>query len=323
MAETQGGLEQDGELRESQAALRARLAELVGFAVPSPASDLEISDARQRDGYREQLVRYPSETGEAVPALLLRPEGNGPFPAVVAYHQHHSQWHLGKSEVAGLAGDPDQAFGPVLARAGIAVLAPDTVGFEDRRRSRTATANGDDDGKQYHKEITYRLLSGELLISTILADGAQAVSTLAQVHGIDRDRIGVVGHSMGGSTALFHAALDGRVRFACASGAAATYRAKIAAGTGIEASLVIPGIRKLADIDDIATLIAPRPLLLVSATEDPYSQDADDIAEHARGTYAAFGAAGALRHVRFAGGHALTKERVNLIHEWVLAQAQP
>ena len=113
------------------------------------------------------------------------------------------------------------------------------------------------------------------------------------------------------------------MRFACASGAAATYRAKMAAGTGIEASLVIPGIRTVADIDDITTLIAPRPLLLVSATEDPYSQDADAIAERAKSTYAALGRGDALRHVRFSGGHALTKERFDLIQDWVLAQALP
>jgi len=316
-------MEQDREPRESRDALRGRVAELVDFSVPSSAPDLKVLEERGRDGYNEQLVRYTSGDRVESPALLLLPEGEGPFPAVVAYHQHHSQWHIGKSEVAGLAGDPDQALGPGLARRGVAVLAPDTIGFEDRRRSRAGTAPGDDDERQYYNEMAYRLLDGELLMSTILADGAQAMSVLGQVQGVDRGRIGVVGHSMGGTTALFHGALDERVRFVCASGTAATYRAKMAAGTGIEASLVIPGIRKVADIDDVATLIAPRPLLLVSAAEDPYSQDADDIAEHARNTYAALSAEDALRHVRFSGGHALTKERVDLIDEWVLAQSQP
>ena len=323
MAEPQRATEHDGAVGESQIALRARVAELVDFSVPSSPPDMEVLEARQRDGYGEQLVGYISKTGGNIPALLLLPEGNGPFPAVVVYHQHHSEWHLGKSEVAGLTGDPDQALGPVLARRGVAVLAPDTVGFEDRRRLTAGTTPGEDDGRQYYNEMAYRLLDGKLLISTILADGAQAVSTLAQIQGVDCHRIGVLGHSMGGNTALFHAALDERVRFACASGAAATYRAKMAAGTGIEASLVIPGIRKVADIDDITALIAPRPLLLLSATEDPYSQDADDIAEHVGSTYAARGAEDALRHVRFPGGHALTKERVEVIHEWVLAQARP
>jgi dienelactone hydrolase len=306
-------------IHASPAALRTRVAELVGFSVPASAPYLEVLEARKCDGYNEQLVRYASRDGDRIPALLLMPEGDGPFPAVVAYHQHHSQWHLGKSEVAGLAGDPHQAFGPMLARRGVAVLAPDTVGFEDRRRARNGTSPGPDDDKQYYNDMAYRLLDGELLMSTILADGAQAVSMLEQIQAVHRDRIGILGHSMGGTTALFQAALDERVRFACASSAAATYRAKAAAGTGIEASLVIPGIRKVADIDDIATLIAPRPLLLVSATEDPYSQDADEIAEHARSTYAALGAKDALRHERFSGGHALTKERIDLISDWLVA----
>jgi dienelactone hydrolase len=320
MAEEQQRVERADEPRESQDALRRRVAELVDFSVPSSAPDLQVLEARRRDGYSEQLVRFISKTEADIPALLLVPKGDGPFPAVVAYHQHHSQWHLGKSEVAGLAGDPDQALGPVLARHGVVVLAPDAVGFEDRRRSRSGTVPDVDDERQYYNEMAYRLLNGELLMSAILADGAQAVSALWRVRGVDRDQIGVVGHSMGGSTALFHAALDERLRFACASGAAATYRAKIAAGTGIEASLVIPGIRKVADIDDIATLIAPRPLLLVSATEDPYSQDADQVAERARGAYAVLGAGDALNHERFPGGHALTNERVALIRKWVLAQ---
>jgi dienelactone hydrolase len=64
---------------------------------------------------------------------LLVPDGAGPFAAVLVHHQHNSEWHLGKSEVAGLAGYPLRACGPALARAGLVVLAPDAVGFEDRR----------------------------------------------------------------------------------------------------------------------------------------------------------------------------------------------
>ena len=73
---------------------------------------------RRLDGYVELRVSYAG-VEEEVPALLLVPNGAGPFPAVLAHHQHNSEWHLGKSEVAGLAGDPLQAFGPVLARSAI------------------------------------------------------------------------------------------------------------------------------------------------------------------------------------------------------------
>ena len=195
-------MEQNGEPHESQTVLRARVAELIDFSVPSSAPDSEVLEERQRDGYNEQLVRYIPRDRKNIPALLLLPEGDGPFPAVVAYHQHHSQWHLGKSEVMGLAGDPHQAFGPTLAQRGVVVLAPDTAGFEDRRRLTAGTAPGDDDNKQYYNEMAYRLLDGELLMSTILADGAQLVSALGQVQRVDGKRIGVLGHSIGRQLSL-------------------------------------------------------------------------------------------------------------------------
>jgi hypothetical protein len=129
--------------------------------------------------------------------------------------------------------------------------------------------------------------------------------------------IGVVGHSYGGNTTLFHAALDERVRFACASGAACTYRRRMADRTGIELAQIVPGIAELADIDDVAALIAPRPLLLVSAPDDVYSADAHEIER----AIAPLFPPGALRHARFGGGHALTPERFELIVDWVAARA--
>lgn len=204
-------------------------------------------------------MRYRSPTGEDIPALLLLPGGAGPFPAVVAHHQHNSEWQIGKSEVAGLVGDPHQALGPVLARRGVAVLAPDAVCFEDRRRASFGAPPSDGGWLQHYNEMAYGLLDGRLLMSTILADAALAVSVLAALPAVDQDRVGVIGHSLGGYTSLFHAAVDERVRFACASGAACTYRARIASGTAIEMAQVIPGIRGVADIDDIAGLDCATP----------------------------------------------------------------
>jgi dienelactone hydrolase len=65
--------------------------------------------------------------GDAIPSLLAVPSGTGPFPAVAVFHQHVGQRHFGKSEVFGLVGDPCQAFGPALARAGFIVLARDSL----------------------------------------------------------------------------------------------------------------------------------------------------------------------------------------------------
>jgi len=296
--------------------LRARLTALVGFAVGRPPSAIDVLERVARDGYTEERVAFAGSEGD-VPAFLLLPDSARRVPGVVVHHQHHSQWHWGKSEVAGLAGDPLQGFGPALARRGLVVLAPDAPGFEDRRASGPGTdPRGEDDRYRYLNEMGHRLVAGRLLMTTALRDAAAALSALSAHPAVDADAVGVAGHSMGGTTALFHAALDERVRFAAVSGAACTYRRRIADGTAIEAASAIPGIVGVADLDDIAGLVAPRTLLLVSATEDRYSADADAIEHAIAGRFPA----GALRHARFDGGHTLTPERFAAVVDW-LAEA--
>jgi pimeloyl-ACP methyl ester carboxylesterase len=127
----------------------------------------------------------------------------------------------------------------------------------------------------------------------------------------------VLGHSYGGSVTTMLAALDERVRFACASGSACSYRQQMLDRTGIEFAQVIPGGIELADVGQLVELIAPRPLLLLSATEDRYSADAPEIAQAAAHAYRDAGAPQALQHYRAQGGHALTEERFDVIVDWV------
>jgi dienelactone hydrolase len=297
--------------------LRARLAALLALAPPGAPPEVGVVARTERDGYVEQRVVLAGAEGD-VPAFLLVPDGaDRPLPAVVVHHQHHGEWHIGKSEVAGRAGDPLQALGPALARRGLVVLAPDAPGFEDRRASGPGTdPRGEDDRYRYFNEMGHRLVAGRLLMTAVLRDAAAALSALCAHPAVDPNAVGVAGHSMGGTTALFHAALDERVRFAAVSGAACTYRRRIADGTAIELASAIPGIAGVADLDDVAGLVAPRPLLLVSATEDRYSADADAIEHAIAGRFPA----GALRHARFDGGHALTPERFATVVDW-LAEA--
>lgn len=79
---------------------------------PAPAvvSVTEHARVTLADHERVALTLHAPD-GDRIPALFLRPFGTGPFPAVVAHHQHASEWHFGKSEVAGIVGDPHQAFG--------------------------------------------------------------------------------------------------------------------------------------------------------------------------------------------------------------------
>jgi hypothetical protein len=119
------------DLRDAER-IRGDLQSFLGIAPPTQAPSVEVVSSLEEDGYVLHVVRLITED-DILPSLLAVPFGEGPFPAVVVFHQHAGERHLGKSEVFGLIGDPYQAFGPVLARTGFVVLAPDSIAFEDRR----------------------------------------------------------------------------------------------------------------------------------------------------------------------------------------------
>ena len=151
----------------------------------------------------------------------------------------------------------------------------------------------------------------------VITDAMNGITLLENLPYVDKQRIGTLGHSMGGNTVLFLAALDERVSFACASGSACTYEHRMANGVGIEMASVIPGFHGPYDIDDLVSLTAPRKLLLMSAEEDKYSMDAPVIVEKAGIEYAKQGVSQNLYHKRYPGGHALTRERFAFIVDWM------
>ena len=297
--------------------LRHEIAAFLGFTFAGDPVDFVVHTEEAEAGYRRCRIAYPGAEGDSIPAYLLIPDGAGTFPAVVVHHQHAGQRHLGKSEVCGLAGEPLQAFGPTLARQGLVVLAPDSICFEDRRRRGRGIEPNDDDIPQHYDEMCYRLLRGDTLMHKVLSDSAQTVSLLVHHPQVDASRLGMLGHSYGGSTVLFHAALDTRIRFACSSGAAASYRCLMANQEGIEMSKAIPGFTQRYDIADLVACFSPRPLLVVSATEDRASLDALGVVAEAGARSEQLGSTSSADHLRFAGAHGLTQERFDAIMDWL------
>lgn len=304
--------------------VRKNIADLIGIDLCSlqPNISYTVLESVQEDGYIRKKITYDS-FADLVPTYLLIPEGAQNAPAVLIHHQHNSERHLGKSEVCGLVGDPFQAFGPVLARQGFVVLVPDVICFEERRKNAHGTeplAN-DMDFWNHLSEMCYRLLRGDFLMKKILVDTMSAVTLLSQLPMVDKSRIGTLGHSMGGNTVQFLFALDERISFACASGSACSYRCRMENGVGIELASVIPNFYKKYDIGDLLACGAPRKLLIVSADNDKYSRDAEDVVAIAKRAYAGLNAEDNITHVRYPGGHALTQERFDYIVKWILSAA--
>ncbi|MEC8800278.1 MAG: hypothetical protein VXX55_05925, partial [Planctomycetota bacterium] len=121
----------------SEESLQQKLLRCLGGEWPDPCELRPRSvKSEQADGYRLEWVEYEVETDDPVPAIVLVPDGvsaQNPAPAIALWHQHNGQWHLGKSEPAGLAGDPMHHTGVALAKLGYVVLCPDALGFEARQ----------------------------------------------------------------------------------------------------------------------------------------------------------------------------------------------
>ena len=232
---------------------------------------------------------------------------------MVVFHQHNGEFHFGKSEVAGIVGDAFQAFGPALARRGLAVLAPDAITFEDRRAAVQGTEPDMYDWLQHYNAMSYRLLQGDLLMRKCLDDAQRALSVLLQTTGLDPARVGVAGHSYGGTTAMYHAAVDPRCQFACISGAVCSFETRLREGTGILLFETVPGLARQLGHHDLLAAIGPRPAMVVSGTQDKYSRDADEVVGRIAGDF--------ITELRVERGHALEQERFDAMVEWIVGRA--
>jgi dienelactone hydrolase len=287
--------------------LRARL----GLANPVSA-EFQRGDVVQFDGFNRERIEYRGLEDDLIPAFLFTPRNRKTLGGVLVFHQHNGEFHFGKSEVAGDVGDTFQAFGPELARRGLAVLAPDAITFEDRRGAVQGTEPDYYDWLQHYNAMSYRMLEGDLLMRKCLDDAQRALSVLLQATEIDESRVGVAGHSYGGYTALYHAAVDKRCRFACISGAVCSFERRRREDTGITLFETVPGLARQIDTHDVLAAIGPRPTMVVSGSQDKYSRDADEVVAKVGG--------GFITELRVDRGHALDQERFDAIVEWIVGR---
>jgi dienelactone hydrolase len=233
-----------------------------------------------------------------IPGTLLRPDGEGPHPAILYCHAHGNAWGIGRREL--LEGRPALKcgpYGPVLAQAGFAVLCLDMPGHGDRQAEGTEGALA--------KAALWR---GGTLMGRMLGDLMAGLDALQAEPWIDGARIGAMGLSMGATHAYWLAALDDRVTAVAHLCAFADMGPLIASGAhdlhGVY--MTVPGFLDHGDMGDVAALIAPRPQFIAFGGRDPLTPgDALRPAlDRVRGAYRDAGASGALiLHGEAQAGH--------------------
>jgi dienelactone hydrolase len=294
---------------------RAKLRELLG-GFPEEKCDLaaEIVETVEEEGLIREKVVFQSEEKVSVPAYVLVPKGiSKPAPTVVALHGHgrgkvdisfHPETPEEKNRAEGMV---NYAYGRRMAEHGYITFIPDQSCFGERMEQQDRDKN-----KLWscrHVAVCYEMF-GKTVLGQRVWDVMRSIDYLETRPEVDANRIACVGCSGGGTATLFSAALEERIKVAIVSGYFNTFRDCIMAMDHCECNYV-PGILKYGEMYDVAGLIAPRPLLVESGTEDPIFpvQGSKFAYEKLEPVYELLGVPERLDRDIFEGGHMFSGRR--------------
>lgn len=153
--------------------------------------DVQVADEVKGEKWTRKKLTFAVEKGDRVPAYLFIPtERKGKIPAILCLHQTTA---IGKGEPAGLGGNPNLHYALHLAERGYVTLVPDYPSFGDYKY---------DFAKSEFKSGSMKAIWNNM----------RAVDLLQALPEVDGERIGCIGHSLGGHNAMFTAAFDPRIK---------------------------------------------------------------------------------------------------------------
>jgi dienelactone hydrolase len=298
-----------------QKTLRSKLTELVG-GFPAERTPLRpvTLETRTYPAYEREKIVFDSRPGVSVLAYLLRPKNakrSAPVMICVPGHGRGVDDVVGIDEHGGERTDKSgyqHDFAIQVAEAGMAALAIEPMGFGCRRdpiNSRQGLSR-----KACEPVAGGALLVGQTMIGWRVWDVMRTIDYVATRSELDRNRVGCMGISGGGTVTVFSSALDTRIRAAKVSGYLNTFRDSV----GSLAHCIdnyVPGILNWAEMHDIAGLIAPRPLFVESGEKDnifPVRASVESFNE-VRKVYGVFGASDRIEQEVFPDEHSFWGKR--------------
>lgn len=153
--------------------------------------DLKIIEEKDAGSHIRKKLTFAVEKGDRVPAYLMMPkEHKGKLPAMLVLHQ---TINIGKDEPAGLGKQPNKQIGVHLVERGYIVLAPDYPSFGD---------------------YAYNFKKSEFKSGSMKAiwNNMRAIDLLQSLPEVDGERIGCIGHSLGGHNTMFTAVFETRIK---------------------------------------------------------------------------------------------------------------
>ena len=319
----------------SPAATRADFHRLIDRP-PVPLDPVERPLPSTDPAVTRSHLTITSEPGQPVPALVSRPaRATGRLPVVIVLHGTGGR----KDDNADVAAR--------LVAAGLIVVRPDGRYHGERCPAGKGTV-------AYYAAIAqaYRDGHGHPWLYDTVYDVTRLIDYLQTRPDVDPNRIGLLGYSKGGMETYLTAAIDPRVAAAVPCICLQDFRWELdhdqwhgrigtvqgafdaaAKSAGADAKSpafvqqfydrVVPGIDTEFDCPAMLPLIAPRPVLAVSGSDDPINPlpSAEVAAAAARTAYAAAGAADRFEFVvQPHTGHSVTRANQARIATWFARQ---
>ena len=287
------------DLAEWKAKARAKMLELLHYAPEKCDPQAEVISRKDCGDYIREEIRFNTTPVFRVPATVLIPKAaKKPAPAVVLLHSHGGFYLWGRERE--LEGDDvhptlielresygKKAIGTEMVRRGYVVISIDMFFWGERRmvleddppewKERPATISRDSVTKFNQRSSASEQLMGRTLFSTgttwagiIAWDDIRTVDYLITRPEVDPQRIGCVGHSVGGLRSAYLAALDDRIKAAVVCGWMCSFPQQLAkhVRSTIGHTKLIPGLYRFLDHPDIASLTMPRSLMLINGIQD-------------------------------------------------------
>jgi dienelactone hydrolase len=302
--------------RDRKASIRQGLREAWGGLA---ATTCELNPQRlgllRRDGYSVEKVLFQTLPGVWMTGNVYVPdwkperpvganETRPPLPAVLCVHGH---WKHAKQEPVVQA----RCIG--LAKLGFLVLCVDAFGAGERA---IGTALG-----EYHGEMSGATLlpTGFPLSGVQVYENMRAVDYLLSRGDVDPERLGITGASGGGNQSMYGGAFDERFKAVVPVCSVGTYRAYL--GTACCVCEVVPGAARLTEEWGILSLVAPRALMVVSATKDAFQfsvAEAEKSLAKAKAIFELHGVAANVKHAVFDWHHDYSQPMREAMYGWML-----
>jgi dienelactone hydrolase len=264
---------------------KARAAYLETLQTPPPRApfNAQVVAVEDRGTYEARKLAFNVSADSRIEAYLLVPKGTGPFPAVLALHDHGAHFTIGKEKVVKPFGATPERLqdaqdwvnqcyggnwiGDELAKRGYVVFATDALFWGDRGRF---------EGVDYTEQQTLAanmLQLGMSWAGNIVWDDLRSAEFVQGLPEVNPDRIGCVGLSMGAHRTWSLCAATDIVKCGaaiCWMGDTPTLMAEGNNQTTGQSSfsMLLPGLRNLLDYPDVASIACPKPMLFFNGTED-------------------------------------------------------